>query len=169
MQMSRLPVSSARSASTIPCRSEKVWPKTSRPQPRSRTTSCSMPCSWCSDGSFHDRLVRSGVEATGVRRRWPASRGAMTISLRPLCSYAVGLQPELQQAKLPELVAAQRGELPVGVGQQLVDVLRAEQTTVAGGVAGEGVPDQAEHLALQVGDRRHREVALRAVDDLRRD
>src|SRR3954469_4834459 len=127
MQMSRSPASSARNASTMPPRSEKVWPKTSRPQPRSRTTSLCMPCNWCSDGCFQDRLVIVGVVATGLRRR-PATRGVPVTASDP-----VRLQPELQQAQLPELVALERGELAVRVGQELAHVLGPEVRPLPGG------------------------------------
>src|SRR5215208_4546520 len=130
MQMSRSPASSARSASTMPPRSEKVWPKTSRPQPRSRTTSEPMPWSWCSDGCFQERLVMAGADA---RRRRPATRGVFVMSDR------VRLEPELEQAQLPELVALERGELAVRVGEQLADVLRPEQSALAGRLARERV------------------------------
>src|SRR5215212_7812114 len=124
MQMSRSPASSARSASTIPRRSAKVWPKTSRPQPRSRTTSVCIPRRSWAEGSFHDRLVIAGVEATAVRRRCPATWWVMS-------SFHVGLQPELEQPQLPELVPPQGGELAVGVGEELLDVLRPEQAALA--------------------------------------
>src|SRR5215217_4010275 len=143
MQMSRSPASSARSASTTPDSSAKVCPKTSRPQPMSRTTSESMPRSWCWEGCFHERLVIAGADATAVRRRWPATRGVPVTA-----SHPVVLQPELEQAQLPQLVPLERGQLAVGVGQQLLDVLRAEQAALAGGVRGEGVAHQIEHLAL---------------------
>src|SRR3954452_3932410 len=148
MQMSRSPASSARSASTMPCRSPNVWPKTSRPQPRSRTTSEPIPCSWCSDGFVQDRLVIAGADGTAVRRRRPATRGCIVTSGAVILE--VGLQPELEQAQLPELVALQRGELAVGVGQELPHVLGAEQGALAGGVARQGVAHQVEHLALEV-------------------
>src|SRR4029453_12319566 len=68
---------------------------------------------------------------------------------RSAASDAVGLEAELEQAELPELVALQRRELTVGVGQQLADVLRPEQPAPTGRLAGERVPDQVEHLALE--------------------
>src|SRR4051795_12741754 len=131
----------------MPRRSENVWPKTSRPQPRSRTTSFCMPWSWCSEGCFQDRVVIAGAEGTAVRRRRPAMRGVPVT-----CSDPVGLQPELQQAQLPELVALQRGELTVRLGQQLAHVPGPEQRPVPRGVGGQCVADQVEHLALEVGD-----------------
>src|SRR4051794_30360945 len=154
MQMSRLSVSSARSASTIPRRSEKVWPNTSRPQPMSRTTSDRMPWSWCSDGCFQERLVMTGASGTGVRRRWPATR-AVTGGTS---SDALRLEPQLEQAQLPELVALERGQLAVGLGEQRLHVFGAEQPALTGGVGRQCVADQVEHLALEVGDRRHGEV-----------
>src|SRR3954447_24762866 len=132
MQMSLRPLSSARSASSTPRRSPKVWPKTSRPQPRSRTTSDCMPRRWCSDGRFSERLVSGG--GVPPRRRAPATRGSGLTDSDP-----VGLQPELQQAQLPELVALERGQLPVRVGQLPLDVLRAEEPPLARGPAADSV------------------------------
>src|SRR3954469_1079461 len=165
MQMSRLSVSSARSASTIPRRSEKVWPNTSRPHPMSRTTSDRMPWSWCSDGRFQERLVIAGVVGTAVRRRWPATRGVTAST----SSHTLGLQPQLEQAQLPELVPLERRELPVGVGEQLPHVLGPEQPALTGRVGRQRVAHQVEDLPLEMGDRGHREIALRPVDDLGRD
>src|SRR4051812_18004897 len=119
--MSRRPDCSARSASTIRPRSSKVCPKTSEPQPRSRTTSAVIRCRWCADGCFAGSLVSAGA-ASVVRRREPATQGTAEPPSDPM-----GLQPQLEQAELPELVAPQRGVLAVRVGQQPVDVLRPEQ------------------------------------------
>src|SRR6478672_9247300 len=151
MQMSRRPLSSARRASTMPRRSRNVWPKTRCPQPRSRTTSSPMPRVWCCDGCFHDLLVIAGVDGTAVRRRRPATLGCDTEA----SSDGMRLQPELEQAELPELVATQRRELTVRVVQQLADVLGAEQPALTGRLTGQRVADQTEHLALEVGDRGH--------------
>src|SRR3712207_6210056 len=121
MQMSRSPASSARSASTMPDSSAKVWPKISRPQPMSTTTSESMPRSWCREGSLQERLVNAGPDGTAVRRRRPATRRG------PVTSDPVRLQPQLEQAQLPQLIALERGELAVGIGEQPLDVLGAEE------------------------------------------
>src|SRR4051794_37353944 len=145
MQMSRSPASSARSASTMPRRSEKVCPNTSRPQPRSRTTSDAMPRSWCSDGSVHERLVSDGGGGTAVRRRWPAIR---EVTRTPPLD-AVRLQPQFEQPQLPELVPLERRELTVGIGDEVAHVLGAEQSALARGLGGQRVAHEVEHLALE--------------------
>src|SRR5688572_33362155 len=122
-----------------------------------------MPWSWCSEGCFQERLVIAGVEGT-ARRRCPATRGVPVTGSDP-----VALQPELEQAQLPGLVALERGQLAVGVGEEFAHVLRAEQAARAGRLARQRVADQIEHLALEMGDRRNREIALGPVDNLRRD
>src|SRR3954452_7177124 len=155
--MSRRPLPSARSASSTPPTSPKVCPKTSLPQPRSRTTSWSMPRRWWAEGRLSERLGKAGAAG---RRGAPAGRVVATTS------HPVGLQPQLQQAQLPELVALERRQLAVRVGQQRLDVLLAEQPAVAGGLPAQGVAHHVEDLALQVRDRRDGEVALRPVDDL---
>ena len=66
-------------------------------------------------------------------------------------SDAVLLQPHLQQAELPEPVAAQRGQLAVRVGQQALDVGGAEQPALLGRRAGQRVADQVEEAALAGG------------------
>src|SRR3954453_15305094 len=119
--MSRRPLPSARSASSTPPTSPKVCPKTSLPQPRSRTTSWSMPRRWWAEGRLSERLGKGGGAGgrappgggggAAGRRRPPARRVVATTS------HPVGLQPQLQQAQLPELVALERRQLAVRVGQ----------------------------------------------------
>ena len=82
---------------------------------------------------------------------------------------AVLLQPQFEQSELPELVAAQRGQATVRVGQQPVDGLRPEQAALLGRRRVEGVAHQIEVRPFEMRQRRHREVALGAVDDLRGD
>src|SRR5690242_19785354 len=185
--MSRRPVSSARRAATIASRSSNVWPMTSRPQPRSRTTSAPMPRTWWAEGRRSEKPVRVGVVAS-PRRRWPAMRPGARPGTRPAARAAgsagpgvpsvrvmeppsdpVALQPELQQPQLPELVAPERRQPAVRIAQQALDVVAAEQPALPGRVPGQGVADQVEHLALEVGDRRDEEVALGPVDHLGRD
>ena len=59
------------------------------------------------------------------RRHRPSGAGGRRPGVVRSRSDPVRLQPELEQAQLPELVALQRGELAVRVGEQLAHVLRA--------------------------------------------
>src|SRR3954467_3023331 len=118
----------------------------------SRTTSEPMPCSWCSDGSAHERLVGGGGGPPGVRRRWPASRGGVTVA----SSGRVRLEPQLEKTELPQLVTPERGQFPIGIGQKFLHILGAEEPAFPGGLGGQRVADEVQDLALEVGDGRHR-------------
>ena len=63
----------------------------------------------------------------------------------------LALQPQLQEPELPQLVAAERREAAVGLGQQRLDVGGLEQAPLLGGRIGEGVAHEVEQRALQVG------------------
>src|SRR3954467_7093384 len=112
----------------------------------SRTTSEPMPCSWCSDGSAHERLVSDGVVSTGVRRRWPASLGGVTVA----SSGRVRLEPQLEETEQPELLTPERGPLATGVAQKFLLVLGGEVPAFPGRLGGQRVADEVQDLALEV-------------------
>src|SRR3984957_11771134 len=76
------------------------------------------------------------------------------------------LQPELEQRDLPEFVAAQWGQLAIGVGQQGVDRAGVKQPALLGDRRVESVADHIEVGAFEVGQRGNREITFGAIDDL---
>ena len=58
------------------------------------------------------------------------------------------LQPQFQQRDLPEFVAAQRRQAAVGVGEQPVDGVGGEQSTLLGGRRVQRVADEFEYSDL---------------------
>src|SRR5690606_37958515 len=83
-------------------------------------------------------------------------------------SYSVGLQPGFQRRDLPELGAVQRRQMLRRRIEQLVDVVAAHQDALTRRLAVQRVLDELEALPVEVLQLRHREIALLAIDDLRR-
>ena len=108
-------------------------------------------------------VILAGIDEAGCRR--PTGSGGHAAAPVMPCRC----KPQFQQGDLPELVAAQRRQPAVRVGQQPIDGLGAEQAALLGGRGVQRVADEVEVGTFQVGQRGHREVALRAVDDLGRD
>lgn len=78
------------------------------------------------------------------------------------------LQPHLQQSDLPQLIRSEVGAMRVGVGQQSLDIIGSEQSPGLGFRCEQCLPHPAEITAFEIDDRRHREVALPAIDHRRR-
>src|SRR4051812_18373974 len=81
---------------------------------------------------------------------------------------AVVLQPELEQADLPEDVAAHVGVVLVRLLQQPSDDARLEDAALSRLRGEQRIPKRALQPVVEVAQLGHGEVALRPVDDLAR-
>src|SRR3712207_3950325 len=99
---------------------------------------------------------------TTLWRRAAARRAKRASPRRPKRAAsrpdAVRLQPELEQAELPERVAVESRAVVVGRGQQALDPRAVEEPALACRVVRERVADQLEVPPVEVRERRNREV-----------
>src|SRR4051794_36913199 len=97
-----------------------------------------------------DGSVRAPARAPLRARNWRRVSTRASIARRAAFSTQMGLQPELEQAKLPERRAVEVGAVLVRGAQHRLDHVLAEQPAVASRVRAQRVGDHLEHRPLEM-------------------